>query len=211
MIFNYIRKNLKLLSAKKKWRKINAHNFTKIDSLFDFSLCEVGKYTYGCITVISSGNMSKVKIGNFCSIADGVKFIINNEHCTNRVSTYPFKVKFGIAHNEAASKGDIVIDDDVWLGLDAKIMSGVHIGQGAVVAAGAVVTKDVPPYAIVGGVPARVLKYRFNEELINKLLKVDFSALDEETVKEHLSELYMDLDNSKDLSWLPHKTDKNDG
>lgn len=205
MILNYIKRKIKLFSAKRKWRKINSHNYTYIDSLFDLSLCEVGKFTYGKITLVSSNNLSKVKIGNFCSIADGVKFIINNEHYTNHISTYPFKARIYREEQEANSKGDIIIDDDVWIGLDAKIMSGIHIGQGAVVAAGAVVTKDVPPYAIVGGVPAKILKYRFSEEIIEELIKVDYSKLDSVTIKEHLAELYKDVNDIRDLKWLPKK------
>lgn len=71
--------------------------------------------------------------------------------------------------HEATSKGDIVVKDDVWIGYGSIILSGVHIGQGAVIAAGSVVSHDVPPYAIVGGVPARLIKYRFSEEMTKKL------------------------------------------
>ncbi|MGN9105593.1 DapH/DapD/GlmU-related protein [Oliverpabstia intestinalis] len=91
---------------------------------------------------------------------------------------------------ESFAKGDIRVDDDVWIGYGASIMSGVHIGQGAVVAAGAVVTKDVPPYAIVGGVPAKVIKYRFEPEMIEELLKVDYSELTKEDIEKHIDDLY---------------------
>ena len=73
------------------------------------------------------------------------------------------------------TNGDIVVGDDVWVGQRAIIMSGVNIGQGAVIGAGAIVTKNVPPYAIVGGIPAKVIRYRFSEELIQELLKIDYS------------------------------------
>ena len=205
MFLNYIKRNIRLYFAKKKWRRINSHNFTTINSLFDFELCRVGNYTYGNITIISSNNISKVEIGNFCSIAAGVKFIINNEHYTNYISTYPFKVKINHENREAYSKGDIIIDDDVWIGLDAKVMSGVHIGQGAVIAAGAVVTKDVPPYAIVGGVPAKVLKYRFTEEIIEELIKVDYSKFNDDIIKDHLLDLYKDVKELECFDWLPKK------
>ena len=104
-------------------------------------------------------------IGNYISIAQNVHFLLDVEHFANHISTYPFKVK--LLHSqksESFSKGDIIIDDDVWIGYGATILSGVRIGQGAVVATGAVVTSDVPPYAIVGGVPAKVIKYR-NEKI----------------------------------------------
>lgn len=84
------------------------------------------------------------------------------------VSTYPFKRKLFHGGEEAVSKGDIIVGDDVWVGYGATILSGVHIGQGAVIAAGAVVNKDVPPYAIVGGIPAKVIKYRFSESVCKK-------------------------------------------
>ena len=84
-------------------------------------------------------------------------------------------------------------------------MSGVHIGQGAVVAAGAVVTHDVPPYAIVGGVPAKVIKYRFGPEMIEELLKVDYSKLTEDMVREHIDELYEELKDAGQLAWMPKR------
>ena len=84
-------------------------------------------------------------------------------------------------------------------------MSGVHIGQGAVVAAGAVVTKDVPPYAIVGGVPAKVIKYRFEPEMIEELLKVDYSKLTKKDIEKHIDDLYTELKDPSQLDWMPKK------
>ena len=90
-------------------------------------------------------------------------------------------------------------------------MSGVHIGQGAVVAAGAIVTKDVPPYAIVGGVPAKIIKYRFSPEVIEQLLKLDFSKLTDNMIREKIDDLYTSLDGKspeeveKLLEWFPKK------
>ena len=113
---------------------------------------------------------------------------------------------------EAISKGDIIVDDDVWIGYGATILSGVHIGQGAVVAAGAVVTKDAPPYAIVGGVPARVIKYRFSPEVIEQLLKLDYSKLTDNMIRERIDDLYTSLDGKtpeeveKLLEWFPKKS-----
>ena len=102
---------------------------------------------------------------------------------------------------EGQSKGDIVVADDVWIGNRAMIMSGVHIGQGAVIAAGAVVTKDVPPYAVVGGVPACVIKYRFSEKVIKELVKIDYSKLDKRVVCDELEKLYIEVneENVNDL------------
>jgi serine acetyltransferase len=94
---------------------------------------------------------------------------------------------------EATSKGDIIIKDDVWIGANAIILSGVTIGQGALIGAGAVVTKDVPPYAIVGGNPAKVIKYRFSEKVIKKLLEFDFSKLDQNKIKTNIEALYKNI------------------
>ena len=99
------------------------------------------------------------------------------------------EIKSNYLKENAKNDVNIVIDDDVWIGYGATIMSGVHIGQGAVVAAGAVVTKNVPPYAIVGGVPAKLIKYRFSSNMIEELLKIDYSKLPEEMIKGHIDEL----------------------
>ena len=145
-------------------------------------------------------------IGSFCSIANGVKFILSAEHPMDHLLTYPVQELITRDGMDARSKGDIRVDDDVWIGCGAMIMSGVHIHQGAVVAAGAIVTKDVPPYAIVAGVPAKVLGYRFDEELRRKLLEIDFSQIDEAFVKEH-RDLFVESqkDFVKYLEELPKK------
>ena len=98
-----------------------------------------------------------------------------------------------------------MVEDDAWIGYGATVLSGVRIGQGAVVAAGALVTKDVPAYAVVGGVPAKVIKYRFPEEICNRLQQVDYSKLTKEMVEAHLDELYAPVSECTDLSWLPTK------
>ena len=103
----------------------------------------------------------------------------------DHLMTYPVQELITRDGLDAGSKGDIQVDDDVWIGCNAMILSGVHIHQGAVVAAGAIVTKDVPPYAIVAGIPAKVVGYRFEEELREKLLKIDFTKIDEEFIRTH--------------------------
>lgn len=151
MIAGYFMRQMRTIRAKKSWRMLNKNNFTIINKMFDFSLVEVGNYTYGAINVSSSNSISHLKIGHFCSIGNDVTFVLNNEHHSDFISTYPFKAKLIDHKPEAISKGDIVVDDDVWIGNDVRIMSGVHIGQGAIIATGAVVTHDVPPYAVWGG------------------------------------------------------------
>lgn len=197
--------SLKKQLFKRKWRKLNPNNFTNAEDLFDPSCVYVDDYTYGGLRVLTYNKTNKLKIGRFCSIAQNVMFILSADHYTGHISSYPFKVKIMEADQEGISKGDIIVEDDVWIGYGATIMSGVHIGQGAVIAAGAVVTKDVPPYAIAGGVPAEVIKYRFDSEIIKKLLKIDYSALSKKIIKEHIGELYADLVDAEQTNWMPKK------
>lgn len=189
-----------------KWKKRNPHNFTTIGFPYEIEKVTVGRGTYGKLNVVGfGGSEENVTIGNYCSIAEGVYFLLGGEHACNHISTFPFKNWYCDKSGESISKGEITVDDDVWIGWGATILSGVHIGQGAVVAAGAVVTTDVPPYAIVGGVPAKVIKYRFSDEIIQELLKVDYNKLDESMIREHINELYYNVNDLKQISWLPRK------
>lgn len=120
----------------------------------------------------------KLIIGKFCMIASGVQFIMNGaNHLTDALSTYPFAV-FGNGWEHAMDgreypfKGNTVIGNDVWIGYQATIMAGVHIGDGAIIATNSTVVKDVEPYSIVGGNPAKLIKKRFPEETIRKLLEL---------------------------------------
>ena len=190
----WIIKMIKLFFFKQRWKKINKHNDTYPLDLFPESLVKVGRYSYGGLKVLTFGVKTRLIIGDFCSIGPGVLFILEAGHPVNRFSTFPFKVKVLGQEREAISKGDIVLEDDVWIGANVTVLSGVHIGQGAVIAAGAVVTRDVPPYAIVAGVPAAVIKYRFSEKIIERLLQVDFDLLDYQTIEANISSLYKDMD-----------------
>lgn len=122
----------------------------------------------------------KLIIGKFCSIACGTKFLFNcANHTLKSLSTYTFPLFYEEWELEQSNittawdnKGDIVIGNDVWIGYEAVIMTGVHIGDGAIIAARAVVTKDVPPYTIVGGTPAKEIRKRFDTEMIHQLLKL---------------------------------------
>lgn len=127
-------------------------------------------------------NHDKLIIGRFCSIACGAKFLFTSaNHAMKSLSTYPFPIFFdewGLDIKDVASawdsKGDIVVGNDVWIGYKAVILSGVRIGDGAIIGARAVVTRDVPPYTIVGGVPAKEIKKRFDEDTIQKLQQIEW-------------------------------------
>lgn len=135
-----------------EWMKKNTHNKTWQVGVFPHDYVEVGNGTYGPINVSVDEKDGKCIIGNFCSIAPDVKFMISSEHPLQYISTYPFKTKYGFhGESDAISKGDIIVEDDVWIGEGVRILSGVKIGQGAVIGTGAVVTHDIPPYAVCGG------------------------------------------------------------
>ena len=140
----------------------------------------------------------KLIIGKFCMIASGASFIMNGgNHLTEATSAYPFAI-FGRAWQDAMqgktypTKGDTIIGNDVWIGHDATIMPGVHIGDGAIIATKSVVTKDVAPYTIVGGNPAKPIKKRFSEPVIEKLLKLQWWHWDIEKITENIQKLTSD-------------------
>ena len=199
-----IKNHLNLYIARQRWRKANSHNETYMGGYFNPEIVSVGKDSYGLLNVINHGREAHLKIGNYCSIGPEVIFVLSGEHSIDNISTFPFKTHVAKCQKyEAHSKGNIRIGDDVWIGARATIMSGVHIHQGAVIAAGAVVVKDVPPYAVIAGVPAQVIKKRFDDKTINMLLRVDFSGLSKNDILEHLDDLYVPLTSEEQLKWLP--------
>lgn len=125
-------------------------------------------------------NHDRLIIGKFCSIACGAKFLLTSANHTRRsFSTYPFPIfyeEWNLDLKNVTSawdnKGDIVVGNDVWIGYEAVVLSGVTIGDGAIIGSRALVTKDVPPYTIVGGVPARPIKTRFSDDTISALLEL---------------------------------------
>lgn len=140
-------------------------------------------------------NKDKLMIGKFCSIACGAKFIFNSaNHTLTSLSTYPFPIFFeeweldckDVA-NAWDNKGNIVIGNDVWIGYEAVIFAGVTIGDGAIIGTRAVVTKDVPPYTIVGGVPAKPIRKRFSENVINTLLEIKWWDWSREKISEKIN------------------------
>lgn len=198
-----------------KWRKKNKHNYTHIWMIFDLSHVEVWNYSTWILNIMINSKKSFVKIWSFCCIWRDVLFMALGNHPTNWFLTewitfyytpdYHFKLNNihytpphlreedkNIIKNKVNEKAEstchwpIIIDDDVWIWMWVKIMSWVHIWQWACIWAWSVVTKNVPPYAIVWWVPAKVIKYRFSEDKIKQLLKIDFSNI---TI-EDLSEVY---------------------
>ncbi len=173
-------------------------NFVKASNIF------IGEYTYFDdkrhgpdkfeeYNVLYNYDFSKVKlvIGKFCAIAAETKFIMTGDHKLDAISTYPFPIfQQGWEHvydvKDLPVKGDIIIGNDVWIGYDSLIKNGVTIGDGAIIGARAVVVRDVPPYAIVAGNPAVVVKMRFDDATIARLLRIAWWNWDLSTINQHL-------------------------
>lgn len=195
-MLGFIYSKIKTLLFIKRWRKNNSHNQIVPTSIIDERKVVIGKGSYGPLNISTYNNPDEyLKIGNYVSIAPGVHFVLGGNHPYTCFSTYPFKVKLGGALYEAETKGPIIVEDDAWLGINALVLSGVTIGKGAIVAAGSVVTKDVPPYAIVGGNPAKIIRYRFTESIISKLQDVDFAELNTQAILSNLDSSYNDITN----------------
>ena len=139
---------------------------------------EIGPYTYGPLNIRMWADCEGLKIGSFCSIAADVLFLCGGHHNYKTLSTYAIVPYICEDVEFNSNKKSIIVGDDVWIGTRATILNGITIGQGAVIGACSLVTKDVPPYAIVGGNPAHIIKYRFKKEIINELLSfADYSKI----------------------------------
>jgi len=161
-----------MLKQFKRWIKEKRHPFyTNQNKKYkDF---EIGDYTYGKPSILSGGEGATLKIGKFCSIAGGVTIYLGAEHHSEWVTNYTFnKLPIFEKGGMTKTKGNVIIGSDVWIGDNALILSGVTIGDGAVIGARAVVTKDVKPYEIVAGNPAKHIRFRFSDEQITELLKI---------------------------------------
>jgi len=189
-------------------------NFIKANNI------SVGDYTYYDdrrygpekfeeYNILYNYDFSKVKlvIGKFCAIAAETRFIMTGDHKLDAISTYPFPI-FGEGWETAFNvydlpvKGDIIVGHDVWFGYDSLVMNGVTIGNGAIIAARAVVVKDVPPYSIVAGNPAKVVKMRFDDKTIDRLQKIAWWDWDIEKINKHLNLIcYLDVDQLEKASY----------
>ncbi len=191
----FIRKVLNLLN-KKPTLKEYPNNFK--DYKIGKNIC-IGKHTYGKPIILSWDHTAKLKIGNFCSISDNVVIILggDRDHKYYNVSTYPFHIflkEFKYLQEESPPiKKDVIIGNDVWIGYGATILSGVKIGDGAIIGAKAVVSKSVGPYSIVVGNPGKVIKKRFDGETIKKLLKIKWWNFDLKKIKSNIP-LLLDKD-----------------
>jgi len=156
----------------------------------------IGKYTYGLPQIYKLEESSQLEIGKFCSIANDVKIFLDGEHEINNISTYPFgyfKEFKSHKKQETKSKGKVTIGNDVWIGYGVTILSGVTIGDGAVIGARSLVVKeDVPPYTVVGGVPAKILKQRFDDKTIEKLEKIKWWNWSDQKIQENIEKLKSD-------------------
>ena len=160
---------------------------------------EIGDHTYGKINILEP-RMARFKIGKFCSIAGGVTVILGN-HRIDTVTTYPFNALRnrwpGVRKDfieDHTTNGDVIIGNDVWIGHSVTIMSGVTIGDGAVIAANSLITKNVEPYSIVGGVPAKCLKFRHRPDVISDLLSIKWWDWDDELIDSRLDVMLTDVE-----------------
>lgn len=146
----------------------------------------MGFGTYGTPIVRTWGENTTLDIGKFSSIADAVTIFLGGEHRSDWVTTYPFNAfldEYAYITGHPKTKGNVVIGNDVWLCHGATILSGVTIGDGAVIGCNALVTRDVPPYGVVAGNPGKVVKYRFDETTIKELLEIKWWDWDLEIIK----------------------------
>jgi acetyltransferase-like isoleucine patch superfamily enzyme len=182
----------------KNWRNPNNQTQLHLSGEAERHGWSIGEFSYGRPKVRFPESGRTLTIGRYCSFADRVEILLGGNHRVDWVTTYPFSALrplWPTAPRTLAyhgSRGDVRIGNDVWIGSGAMILSGVTVGDGAVVAAHAVVAKDVPPYAIVGGNPAGLIRYRFDEATIRNLLEVAWWDLPPDTVADLIPLLQSD-------------------
>ncbi|NCP76485.1 CatB-related O-acetyltransferase [Shewanella vesiculosa] len=170
---------------------INRQSFPDLD-------IEIGRNTYGRPRILANpGDKRKLRIGSFCSIAENVKIFVGGfgRHPTHLPTTYPLAYLFNVSRknfdrSHLSRPLDTIIGNDVWIGRDATIFAGVTIGDGAVIGANALVNKDVQPYSVVGGIPARQINYRFSESQIRKLLDLRWWEFPDAVILQEINMFY---------------------
>ena len=196
------------IPGKKIYPRSNDRQIVYLSSVITRPNIEVGEYTiyndfvndprdfeHNNVLYHYPINRDRLTIGKFCSIACGAKFIMGSaHHSLASLSTYTFPIFFEEWELDRANiadawdrRGDIVIGSDVWIGYEAVILSGVKIGDGAIIGARAVVTRDVEPYAIVGGVPARLIRKRFSDDTIDTLMELRWWDWPHERIKRNIA------------------------
>lgn len=189
-ILRDIREYLRLKRFQEKYLKLRGNNSTQAGNIFPMNKVSVGDYTYGTLFVHYYKQPEEyLRIGKYCSIANNVQFFTGGGHDFSHITSYPFKNR--VSKNqiqEATTKGPIEIEDDVWIGSDSIILSGVKIGKGAVIGAGSVVAKDIPAYGIYCGDHLR--KMRFDNAVIEKLKSFDVASINYEKANELFELLY---------------------
>lgn len=199
-----IKTNLKIYMQNKKFLKMNPKSDIILTEITDINKIHVEEGSYGILKVISYGEKDgELYIGKYCSIARETTFLLGGEHEYKNIFSYPFKKRF-LNEDEAFSKGDIIVEDDVWIGYGTTVLSGVTIGKGAIIGANSIVTKDIPPYAIYVG--NKVIKYRFEPDVIEKLMKIDLSKLTKEKIIDNIDILYTQI-NKENVDKIIEKLD----
>ena len=173
MLIKFLKKTFRFLT---KNRVSNGPHIRFMKTNPTYVKYDIGVGTYGFPKIYDWEGKTGLKIGKYSSIGDNVSILLGGEHCSNWVSTYPFHSfdQNSIHKSDQISKGSVIIGHDVWIGNNVLILSGIRIGNGAIVGAGSVVTKDVKEYQIVGGNPAKQIRYRFSEFQIKQLLKISW-------------------------------------
>lgn len=205
-------RSARLAMFRRKWRKLNSHNNTCAVNEFPLECVSVGNGTYGELNILCYNNESEsVCIGNYVSIAPMVQFIPGGNQL-NTLFTYPIGSHIMRKHfsKDSVSKGPIVVDDDVWIGFGAIILSGVTLGYGCVVGAGAVVTHSVPPFAIVVGNPAKVVSYRFDNEVADTIAKVRINNISHSKLHENMDLLYSVITNKEQAENIVERLSENE-
>lgn len=205
LLLSSIIRKIRLAQLRLRWKRRNRHNHTVPRTLFSLDVVSVGTYTYGDLHVYNynpARHDNKLHIGSCVSIANDVRFLLNENHHTKTVTTFPVKAIILNQSNvdDALGNGSIVVEDEVWIGCGATILSNVRIGKGAIIAAGAVVTRDVPPYTVAGGAPARVIKKRFSDEITARLMNFRLADIPREVVARHVDLFYKEIATLEDLA-----------